>query len=284
MAVTTNTKTMNITVDHFNEIIPLLEKLFNNEYPTNEELVNVLQQYVSQEALEGALVDYVTTEKLDEKTAGLQGLTQEQIDKINKVTELENIDLLNTVTLVGLFVGAMLPFLFGALTMESVGKAANEMIEEVRRQFRETPGIMEGTAKPDYKKCVDISTDAALKEMILPGVLALAFPILIGLLLGSNALAGLLAGSVVTGFLMAVFMSNSGGAWDNAKKYIEEGNHGGKGSEAHKAAVVGDTVGDPFKDTSGPSMNILIKLMSIVSLVFAPIILKHGGILINLIK
>ena len=201
-----------------------------------------------------------------------------------QVTELKNIDLLNTVTLVGLFVGAMLPFLFGALTMESVGKAANEMIEEVRRQFRTMPGIMEGKDTPDYKKCVDISTAAAIREMILPGVLAIAVPIAMGLLLGKEALGGLLAGALVTGVLLGIFMSNSGGAWDNAKKYIEGGAHGGKGSDAHKAAVVGDTVGDPFKDTSGPSMNILIKLMTIVSLVFAPVILQYGGILLNLIK
>ena len=155
------------------------------------------------------------------------------------------------------------------MTMESVGKAANQMIEEVRRQFKSIPGLMEGTGRPDYKRCVEISTKAALREMLIPGVLAVLSPLVVGLLLGPQALGGLLAGALVTGVMMAIFMSNAGGAWDNAKKYIEEGANGGKGSEAHKAAVVGDTVGDPFKDTSGPSINILIKLMTIISLVFA---------------
>jgi len=177
----------------------------------------------------------------------------------------------------GLFVGGMLPFLFGALTMGAVGRAAFAMIGEVRRQFKEIPGIMEGTGKPDYAACVDISTKGALKEMVVPGAIAVAVPILVGVV-NLSMLAGLLAGALVTGFLMAVFMANAGGAWDNAKKYIEGGAHGGKGSEAHKAAVVGDTVGDPFKDTSGPAMNILIKLMTVVSLVFVPLFLKvHGG-------
>ena len=155
--------------------------------------------------------------------------------------------------------------------MESVSKAAYSMIEEVRRQFREIPGIMEGKSKPDYTKCVDISTKAALREMIIPGVMAVVAPLIIGFLLGTEAVGGMLAGSLVTGVMMAIFMSNAGGAWDNAKKYIENGNHGGKGSEAHKAAVVGDTVGDPFKDTSGPAINILIKLMTIVALVFSSV-------------
>ena len=201
-----------------------------------------------------------------------------------QAVQLKSIDLLNPITLVGVFVGGMLPFLFGALTMESVGKAANEMIEEVRRQFREIPGLMEGKATPDYKKCVDISTAAAIKEMIIPGVLAIVVPLGVGLLLGAEALGGLIGGAVVTGVLVAILMSNAGGAWDNAKKYIEGGTHGGKGSFAHKAAVVGDTVGDPFKDTSGPSMNILIKLMTIVSLVFAPVIVQYGGILLGMFK
>ena len=167
----------------------------------------------------------------------------------------------------------MLTFLFSAFTMESVSKAAYKMIEEVRRQFREKPGIMKGEEKPDYKSCVAISTTAALHEMLLPGLMAVAAPLLCGVILGSSALGGLLAGALVTGVLMAIFMANSGGAWDNAKKYIEDGHHGGKGSPAHKAAVVGDTVGDPFKDTSGPSINILIKLMTIVAVVFTPLFL-----------
>ena len=153
------------------------------------------------------------------------------------------------------------------------------MIVEVRRQFKEIPGILEGKGKPDYKNCVEISTSAALKEMLLPGVMAIIAPLIIGVLLGVEALGGLLVGSLASGVMMAIFMANAGGAWDNAKKYIEEGNHGGKGSDAHKAAVVGDTVGDPFKDTSGPSINILIKLMTIVALVFAPLFLSIGGIL-----
>lgn len=197
---------------------------------------------------------------------------------------LESIDLLNPVTLVGLFVGATLPFIFGAMTMESVGKAAFEMIEEVRRQFREIPGLLEGTAKADYRRCVDISTAAALHEMVLPGVLAIVAPLLMGFLFGTEALAGMLAGALAAGVLLALMMANAGGAWDNAKKYIEAGAHGGKGSDSHKAAVTGDTVGDPFKDTSGPSMNILIKLMTIVSLVFAPLIAMHGGMLLGLLK
>ena len=181
------------------------------------------------------------------------------------------IDLLNSDVIIGLFIGGMLPFLFSALAMQAVGKAAFQMIGEVRRQFKEIKGLMEGKAKPDYARCVDISTTAALREMIVPGLLAVVAPIVVGLLLGKEALGGLLAGSVVTGFLMAVMMSNAGGAWDNAKKYIEGGEYGGKGTTTHQAAVVGDTVGDPFKDTSGPSINILIKLMAIVALVFAPL-------------
>ncbi len=193
--------------------------------------------------------------------------------------KLSSIDLLSPHVVIGLLIGGMLPFAFSALTMDSVSKAAYKMIEEVRRQFREIPGILEGKGRPDYGACVSISTRAALHEMIVPGIMAVAVPLLVGILLGPAALGGLLAGSLVTGVLLAIYMSNSGGAWDNAKKYIEGGNHGGKGSSAHKAAVVGDTVGDPFKDTSGPSINILIKLMTVVSLVFAPIFVQIGGLL-----
>ena len=180
------------------------------------------------------------------------------------------IDLTDPLVVVGLFIGGMLPFLVAAFTMTAVGRAAAGMVDEVRRQFREIPGLMEGSAKPDSARCVDISTRAALREMLLPGVTAVLAPVVVGRFLGVEALGGLLAGATVTGVLMALFMANAGGAWDNAKKYIEGGAHGGKGSDPHKAAVVGDTVGDPFKDTSGPSLNILIKLMSVVSLVLAP--------------
>ena len=235
-----------------------------------------------------------------------------------EVAQISAIDLLSPIVIIGLFIGAMLPFLFSAMTMNSVGKAANQMIEEVRRQFREKKGIMEGTEKPDYAKCVDISTGAALKEMIaevrrqfredkrilegnskpdyahcvdistraalkemvIPGLMAIIAPLVVGILLGVEALGGLLAGSLSSGVLLALMMANAGGAWDNAKKYIEEGHFGGKGSDPHKAAVVGDTVGDPFKDTSGPSINILIKLMTIVSLVFAPLFVSIGGLLV----
>jgi K(+)-stimulated pyrophosphate-energized sodium pump len=182
---------------------------------------------------------------------------------------LTTLDLLSPTMLPGILIGAMLPYLFSALTMTAVGKAAYEIVLEVRRQFREIPGLMEGTGKADYRNCVDISTRSALREMILPGALAVVVPLLIGFLLGAAALAGMLVGATASGFVLAVMMANSGGAWDNAKKWIETGEMGGKGSSAHKAAVVGDTVGDPFKDTAGPSLNILIKLMSIVALVFA---------------
>jgi len=192
----------------------------------------------------------------------------------SQVVGLKSIDLLNPMVVIGLLVGAMLPFLFSALTMNSVGRAAYQMIEEVRRQFKADKGLMEGTSKPDYARCVDISTKAALKEMIAPGLLAIIAPLAAGLVLGKDALGGLLAGALVAGVLLAIMMANAGGAWDNAKKYIEEGHHGGKGSAAHKAGVVGDTVGDPFKDTSGPSLNILIKLMTIVAVVFAPLFLR----------
>ena len=196
-----------------------------------------------------------------------------------EAVNLKTIDILNAHVIVGLFIGGMLTFLFSSMTMESVSKAAHQMIEEVRRQFHEKPGILEGTDRPDYASCVSISTTAALREMFLPGLMAVLVPLAVGLILGPEALGGLLTGALVTGVLTAIFMSNAGGAWDNAKKYIETGNHGGKGSSAHKAAVVGDTVGDPFKDTSGPSINILIKLMTIVSLVFAPLFLQFGGLL-----
>lgn len=196
-----------------------------------------------------------------------------------QAVSLEAINLLNPLTLVGVLIGGMLPFLFGALTMQSVGKAAGEMVSEVRRQFKEKPGILEGTEKPEYSTCVEISTRAALREMIAPGIIAVLSPLVVGILLGKEALAGLICGGVVTGVMMAILMSNAGGAWDNTKKYIESGVNGGKGSDAHKAGVIGDTVGDPFKDTSGPSMNILIKLMTIVAVVFAPLIVEFGGIL-----
>ena len=196
-----------------------------------------------------------------------------------ETVKLKTINLLDYKVIIGIFIVGMLTFLFSAFTMESVSKAAYKMIEEVRRQFREKPGIMKGEEKPDYKSCVAISTTAALHEMLLPGLMAVIIPVVVGVVLGVDALGGLLSGSLVTGVLMAIFMSNAGGAWDNAKKYIETGHHGGKGSEAHKAAVVGDTVGDPFKDTSGPSINILIKLMTVVSLVFAPLFLQIGGLL-----
>ncbi len=195
--------------------------------------------------------------------------------------EAFTMSLLNPLVFTSVFIGAVLPFLFTAMTMKSVGKAAFAMIEEVRHQFRTIPGIMEGTGKPDYAKCVAISTQAALKEMIAPGVLIMGTPLVVGYLFGVEAVAGVLAGSLVCGGVLAISASNSGGAWDNAKKYIEAGNLGGKGSEEHKAAVVGDTVGDPLKDTSGPSLNILIKLSAILSVVFAPFFVQHGGILLG---
>ena len=187
------------------------------------------------------------------------------------------LDLVDPMVVIGLFIGGTLPFVIGALTMTAVGRAAGGMVEEVRRQFREIAGLMEGTARPDSARCVDIATRAALREMILPGVTAVFVPVAIGALLGVRALGGLLAGATLSGVLLALFMANAGGAWDNAKKAIEGGLHGGKGSDAHKAAVVGDTVGDPFKDTSGPAMNILIKLMTIVSLVLAPWFARLAG-------
>ena len=185
-------------------------------------------------------------------------------------------DLMNPLVLIGVFVGGCLPFVFAALTMSSVGRAARSVVIEVRRQFKEIIGLMDGNADPDYASCVDLCTKASLREMVLPTVVAVAVPVIVGMILGPQGVVGMLGGATVTGFLMAIFMSNSGGAWDNAKKHIESGVHGGKGSEPHKAAVVGDTVGDPFKDTAGPSINILIKLLSMVSIVFAALVLKFN--------
>ncbi|MBR9698912.1 sodium/proton-translocating pyrophosphatase, partial [Candidatus Woesearchaeota archaeon] len=184
---------------------------------------------------------------------------------------LQSIDIMNPMVIIGLFIGGALPFLFTSLTLKAVGRTAFRMIEEVRRQFKKIKGLMQGKAKPDYRRCVDIATKGALKQMVLPSLIAIIAPLAVGLFLGLEALGGLLAGSLVTGVLLAIMMANAGGSWDNAKKWIEAGKFGGKGSDAHKAAVIGDTVGDPFKDTSGPSLNILIKLMSIVALVFVPL-------------
>ena len=188
-----------------------------------------------------------------------------------------NVTLLNPAVLIGLFIGAATAFYFSALTMRAVGRAAGGMVEEVRRQFRSDPGILAGTSKPDYARCVDISTASAQREMVTPSVIAIAVPVIVGILFGVAGVLGLLSGGLAAGFALAVMMANAGGSWDNAKKYIEEGHHGGKGSQAHKAAVVGDTVGDPFKDTSGPSLNILIKLMSMVSVVFAGLVVAFAG-------
>ncbi len=200
----------------------------------------------------------------------------EKVKTVDAAVSFEDFSLMNPVVLIGLFIGGCLPFLFAALTMESVGRAAQSIVVEVRRQFKEIKGIMEGTADPDYASCVDLCTKSSLREMILPTIVAVVTPVVVGLILGYKGVVGMLAGATVTGFLMAVFMSNSGGAWDNAKKYIEGGAHGGKGSEQHKAAVVGDTVGDPFKDTSGPAINILIKLLSMVSIVFATLVVNYS--------
>ena len=202
------------------------------------------------------------------------------IDKVNGIeggaAKIANLSLMNPTVLIGLFIGACLPFVFAALTMESVGKAAQSIVVEVRRQFKEITGLMDGKADPDYASCVDLCTKSSLHEMILPTIIAIVVPVIVGLILGCTGVVGMLAGATASGFLMAIFMSNSGGAWDNAKKYIEGGAHGGKGSDQHKAAVVGDTVGDPFKDTSGPSINILIKLLSMVSIVFAALIVNFS--------
>jgi K(+)-stimulated pyrophosphate-energized sodium pump len=196
-----------------------------------------------------------------------------------QVVGLKSIDLTDAPAVVGLLLGAMLPFLIAALTMEAVGRSASKMVAEIRRQLREIPGLAEGKAEPETGKCIDIVTRGALREMILPGLLAIGVPLIIGLLLpnGKEVLGGFLAGATASGVLLGVSMANGGGAWDNAKKWIEEGNLGGKGSDAHKASVVGDTVGDPFKDTSGPAMNILIKLMAVVALVFGPVIARYAG-------
>ena len=188
-----------------------------------------------------------------------------------------SLDLTESPVVIGLLLGAMMPFVVAALTMEAVGRTAGRMVDEIRRQFREIAGLLEGKAEPEVDRCIDIVTTGALKEMILPGILAFAAPLAVGFVIGPAALGGFLAGATACGVLLGIFMANGGGAWDNAKKWIEEGNLGGKGSDAHKAAVVGDTIGDPFKDTSGPSMNILIKLMAVVSLVFAPLIAQYGG-------
>lgn len=200
------------------------------------------------------------------------------VDKVKSVDAAADLsfDIINPLVLIGLFVGGCLPFVFTALTMDSVGKAAQSVVKEVRRQFKEITGLMEGKADPDYASCVDLCTKASLHEMIVPTLVAIAVPVAVGMVLGYKGVVGMLAGATVTGFLMAIFMSNSGGAWDNAKKYIESGTHGGKGSDMHKAAVVGDTVGDPFKDTSGPSINILIKLLSMVSIVFAALVVNYS--------
>jgi Na+/H+-translocating membrane pyrophosphatase len=187
-----------------------------------------------------------------------------------------NVTIMNPKVLIGSFMGVMLAFVFCAMTMKAVGRAAGSMVEEVRRQFREIPGVMEGTGTPDYASCVAISTAAAQKEMIVPSLLGLVVPLVVGMLLGVGGVMGMLAGGLTSGFAVAIMMANSGGAWDNAKKYIESGAHGGKGTDAHKATVVGDTVGDPFKDTSGPSLNILIKLMSMVSVVFAGLVVQYA--------
>jgi K(+)-stimulated pyrophosphate-energized sodium pump len=191
-----------------------------------------------------------------------------------QIVGLTSIDLLNPTVLVGLLLGSMLPFLFSSFAMDAVGRAAMSMIEEVRRQFREIPGLMEGKAEADFRRCVDIATAAAIKEMIVPGLIAVLTPVAVGFLGSPEMLGGLLAGVTATGVLLALFQSNAGGAWDNAKKHIEGGAFGGKGSDAHTAAVIGDTVGDPFKDTSGPSLNILIKLMAVISVVIAPLLIK----------
>jgi K(+)-stimulated pyrophosphate-energized sodium pump len=202
---------------------------------------------------------------------------------LSDLVEAYNVTLLNPKLLCGLFIGSMMCFVFCAMTMKAVGRAAGDMVREVRRQFKDIPGILEGSAIPDYARCVGISTKGAQREMILPSLLAVAVPVITGLVLGVPGVMGMLAGGLCTGFTLACMLNNAGGAWDNAKKYIEKGNHGGKNSEAHKAGVVGDTVGDPFKDTSGPSLNILIKLMTMVSVVFTGLVVKYSTVIADLI-
>jgi K(+)-stimulated pyrophosphate-energized sodium pump len=209
----------------------------------------------------------------------IEGAVNATTASIADFVAVYDLSIMNPKLLCGLFIGGMMAFIFCAMTMKAVGKTAGDMVNEVRRQFREIPGIMEGTGKPDYARCVAISTKGAQREMILPSLLAILVPVIAGLILGVAGLMGLLAGGLTCGFVLAVTLNNAGGAWDNAKKYIEKGAHGGKGSDAHKASVVGDTVGDPFKDTSGPSLNILIKLMSMVSVVFAGVIVKFAPVI-----
>jgi len=212
-------------------------------------------------------------------TDGVAGAINAKTATIMQFVEAYGLNIMNPKLICGLFIGAMMAFVFCAMTMKAVGRAAGAMVNEVRRQFREIAGIMEGTGTPDYARCVSISTKGAQKEMILPSLLAIIVPVVTGLLLGVAGVMGLLAGGLSCGFVLAIMLNNAGGAWDNAKKYIEKGAHGGKGSDAHKAAVVGDTVGDPCKDTSGPSLNILIKLMTMVSVVFSGVVIKFGPVI-----
>lgn len=216
--------------------------------------------------------------KIAGETGTFMGFTSDQAEHAGIMDFVNRFELhiMNPLLICGLFLGGMMAFVFCAMTMKAVGRAAGAMVEEVRRQFREIPGIMEGTGKPDYASCVEISTKGAQKEMLVPSLMAIIVPVLTGLILGVPGVMGLLAGGLTTGFVLATMLNNAGGAWDNAKKYVEKGAHGGKGSEAHKAAVVGDTVGDPCKDTSGPSLNILIKLMTMVSVVFTPVVIKFS--------
>jgi len=209
------------------------------------------------------------------------GFTEEMAEHAGIMDFVKSYELhiMNPLLLCGLFIGGMMAFVFCAMTMKAVGRAAGAMVEEVRRQFREIPGIMEGTGKPDYASCVAISTKGAQREMLVPSLLAIIIPVVTGLILGVPGVMGLLAGGLITGFVLATMLNNAGGAWDNAKKYVEKGALGGKGSDAHKAVVVGDTVGDPCKDTSGPSLNILIKLMTMVSVVFTPVVVKFSPVI-----